>query len=147
MIAIFAGTPPTAQRHQRLVHRDLPQPAPERTVRAFRSAAAAKLADPVDDLEHGVLQHVRRLLALPADPQRQREHRALEPAVDLLERRGFAPAHACEQRVRDVDGETGRSGGHLIVWMRRRAKPSQPAAFWQCIAILRYACTRRPGLY
>src|SRR5690606_28395393 len=93
---------------------------------------AAEAVDPVDHLEHRVLQHFGRLLAIAADPQRQREYRPLEPAVDLLQRRALAGAGAVEQRVGHPDGEARRRswfGRHVRVWMRPEAKASQfPAA-------------------
>src|SRR3546814_1953386 len=63
---------PATQVHQCLVDRDLPQPAPERA-----AVAAPEVADPRDHLEHRLLQHVRRRIAVAADAQGQGEHRAL----------------------------------------------------------------------
>ena len=50
--------------------------------------------DAVEQLEHGVLQHVLGLLALAGQAQRQGEHRSLELAIDLLVRAGLAAAGA-----------------------------------------------------
>src|SRR3546814_3840503 len=80
---------PATQVHQCLVDRDLPQPAPERA-----AVAAPEVADPRDHLEHRLLQHVRRRIAVAADAQGQGEHRALEAAVDLFE--GRSEEHTSE---------------------------------------------------
>src|SRR5690606_28141172 len=94
---------------QRLVDRDLAQPAPERTV-------AAEAVDAVDHLEHRVPQHLERLLAIAADAQRKREYRPLEPAIDLFERRPLTGPRAHQQRTGHLDGEArrrGRFGRHV----------------------------------
>src|SRR3546814_5292533 len=82
---------PATQVHQCLVDRDLPQPAPERA-----AVAAPEVADPRDHLEHRLLQHVRRRIAVAADAQGQGEHRALEAAVDLFEGRARSEEHTSE---------------------------------------------------
>src|SRR3546814_10322255 len=125
---------PATQVHQCLVDRDRPQPSPERT-----AVAAPEGADPRDHLEHRLLQHVRRRIAVAADAQGQGEHRALEAAVDLFEGRALAGPSASQQRVRDLDREArgaagyggGRGGGgkgfdqHSPAWMRSEEHTSE----------------------
>src|SRR3546814_8095507 len=104
--------------------------------------AAPEVAYPRDHLEHRLLQHVRRRIAVAADAHGQGEHRALEAAVDLFEGRALAGPSASQQRVRDLDREArgaagyggGRGGGgkgfdqHSPAWMPWRGKASQAAA-------------------
>src|SRR3546814_19352644 len=95
-----------------------------------------------DHLEHRLLQHVRRCIAVAADAQGQGEHRALEAAVDLFEGRALAGPSASQQRVRDLDREArgaagyggGRGGGGKgfdppsPAWLPWRAKATPAAA-------------------
>src|SRR5690606_40791302 len=76
----------------------------------------------------GVLQHVGGLVAVAADAQRQGEHRPLEPAVELFERRPLAGPRARQQRGGNVDGEGRgwRGGGwHSMARMRQGPEGSQ----------------------
>ena len=111
-----------------------------------RRAAAAELADPVEHLEHRVLQHVGGFLAVArSDAQRQREHRPLEPAVELLERRRLAGARAGEQGVGHVDGE-GRSGArHRCMGCAGRTKRRSAAWTGGSVAALVVPPSYTPG--
>ena len=87
-----------AQAHQRLVDRDLAQPAPERRV-------AAELRAFVEYGKHGVVQNLSGLVAVVEQAPREGVHRLLEQPVHLLQRPHFPALQSLHQELRDVDGK------------------------------------------
>ena len=74
------------------------------------SEVAAELAELAEQLQHRVMQDFLRLVGIAEHAQRQRVDRALEQAIDLLERQHVAAGTAFDQAVRDIDGEMAAHG-------------------------------------
>ncbi|MCR6701992.1 MAG: hypothetical protein NVV68_12940 [Dokdonella sp.] len=72
-------------------------------------ASPRELPHAVEHAQHRVVDDVARLLGVGGQPQRQRVGRALERAIDLLERGDLAAAGAGDDGVGDVDLERMRA--------------------------------------